>query len=116
MLLCVYGTILKFIAMNNTCTMIYTYYEKLPEGQTVPKASGQCTFTRIIYASWFTVCLAITMMRLFGLTLMMRTRKFLSKKLEEKEKRKIYRREKKKKEKRNRKRHITNLIEEKKNV
>ena len=116
MTLLFYSTLHTFIALNNTCTLIYNYYAKLEEGKREPRADGVCTFTRIVYGTWFALIFASTVIRSFGLMLMLRARKFLKRKLLEKAKRKVYRREKKKKQKRQLKRNLQNLIEEKRNI
>ena len=102
MILLVYAIIVRFIALNNTCIKIFTYYDKL-EPATEAKASGPCTFTRIVYFVWFAICVGITVFRLIGFQFMFRAEKFLTRKLREKQKRKIYRMIRRKKEKRMRK-------------
>lgn len=109
-------TLNRFIALNTACSMINNYYSKLEGEAATPKAFTECTFTRIVYLVWFILIIAVSVMRFFGFMLMMRTRKFLRRKLAEKEKRKLLRFEKKKKEKRNKKRNLQNTIQEKQNI
>ena len=96
--------------------MIFTYYARLPEGENVALANAQCTFTRVVYVVWLSVCFIVSCFRIMGFSLMYRARKFLISKLREKERRKIYRREKKKKEKRKYKRALQNMIAEKQGI
>ena len=71
-------------ALNNTCTLIYSYYGKLEAGKNEPRADGACTFNRIVYGIWFALIFSSTIIRLYGLILMLRARKFLKRKLLEK--------------------------------
>ena len=101
------------MALNNTCILIETYYAKLPPGENDPRSKGQCTFTRIAYFAWLAICFGVTIFRIIGFALMFRARRWLRKKLQEKERRKIHRREKRMRDKRNRKKALSNLISEK---
>ena len=100
----VYQMIDAFLATLAACSLLDTYFDKVPDE--VNNASGKCTLAFIAYLAWILISIVVTIVRCISLFFMAKAWRFLDKKRIDKEKRAARLKEKKKKLKRLKKREI----------
>ena len=102
---------LRFRATYNVCEMVNAYYLKINQE---PKVRLNCILMYAIYAVWTVVDLVLISLRITSLVYMMKSFKFLQRKAEDKERRKMHIAKKRQKIKRQQKRDLHKKILEKK--
>lgn len=100
----------KFQASYNVCLNIFEYYNMVGKE---PRAQRHCLILGGIYAAWLLVITLLTVLRCMSLVYMLKSYRFLYRKLQDKARRKLHLKEKKKKLKRASKRELQKKIMEK---